>query len=470
MVNKNKKNKYLICALLLTVFFTSCPVADEFTELPWTYPPGVTSKEAYTNGKTVKIALSVNGSEDPLVALRYRMATNFGPYYFDYVVLCSAKMVKKENTSGSGFTFNIDLSDVKSILDRRSSTIAPLQSKGMKVLLQIENNGEGFTFANLPPSLIYPFAQTCKNILVQYNLDGFEFNDVNGDDPVNGLYAYPSLGISNYYDGIFDNFPAYNESAMGDRLDIATAVIPRDLDEPANGNNWSFSSDQAKVEYFWLNGAHAYGTLLSYFRSVPVWQDPNAPDSSIIGELEDKPILVRETGFASGRDDLEDVLNSGDLYAHFKYRNSYMSQWIDDPSRPTLDFTGILAMVNVFMSSHSAPDFGWKNTVTNQYTGKSIMTFVSHDKYCPGILDLGTALTDEEIRFFSTEFANGNMANDDIEHGVPYSIFYYTNVGNGGNVAARLSISSRIVYGGRQEQDYELTGLLNNGPEIVYVP
>ena len=463
------KTRNNICALLLAVLFTSCPVAGEFTELPWTYPPGVTSKTGYTNGRTVKVTLSIDGTEDPRVVLRYRMGTNFGPYYFDYVVLRSAKMVKVAGT-GDAFTFNLDLSEVKSILDRRSTMIAPLQSRGIKVLLQIENGGEGFTFANLPLPLIHPFAQECKNILEQYNLDGFEFNDINGDyiadDPAESLYAYPAMGRTNYYSGVFDDFPDYNPNKMGDRLTIADAVIPKDyLNYPTNNETWSLREDE-KVEYFWLNGAYSYGVLLSYFRTLPEWQVPNAPNS-IIGELRDKPILVRETGFASGRDDLE-IAIMDELYIYFQRRNSYLAQWIEDKKRPSMDFVGITDMVDVFMSNDSAPYFGWKNTVSNQYTGKSIMTFATHDKYCPGILDLNT-VTDEEIEIFSTRFANGNKDNvSDIAHGTPYILLYYTNVGDDANTAEKLSITSRIVYGGRQEEYFELIALLNNGPEVVY--
>ena len=458
------RTKHIICALLLAGFFTSCPVADEFTELPWTYPPGVTNKWEYTNGKTVKVALSISGSEDPNKALRYRMGTNFGPYYFDYVVLCSAKMKKINNETG-GFTFQLDDSEIRNILRNRGTMLTPLQSRGMKVLLQIENGGEGFTFANLPRKLRFAFALACKNFLEQYNLDGFEFNDVNGNDPVNGLYAYPATGGgATYYDGVFDDFPAYYENTDGDRLDIAAAVIPKDLREPTSGDNWSLTSGQ-KVDYFWLNGGYTYGVFLNYFRSVPVWQDPNqiGRESAIIGELADRPILVRETGFAAGRNGLRDVFDDNMLYGENGPRNYYLSSWIVDNAVATMDFTGIIGTVNVFMSNNAAPGFGWENT------GRSIMNYADHYRYCPGILDLGTAVTDAEITAFSRRFANGNWDNNtDEQRDIPYTILYYSNVGNGADTADRLSITSRIVYGGRQEQDYELLGLLENGPRVVY--
>ena len=429
----------LLAGVLLGI--TACPVADENTELPWTYPPGVTDKLDYTNGDKVKIALAITGDQDPGLALKYRMGSSTGPYYFDYVVLCAAKMVKEP--SGASFTFNLDLGEVQQILDNRTALLAPLQAKGIKVLLQIVNGGDGFSFANLPYTLRQPFAKTVRDILVRNNLDGLEFVDING-----GSGVYPALGEEHYYDPAFDDRPAYNPDHIGDTIAIGHVDILNSSDEIIP------LSDEQKVDYFWHQGGYNYGAFLTYFR--PLVESPNTPTTAVIGDWHDKPIWVREVGFGAG--DSRNPLNPN----LFGTQRSYIAAWIKDDNREELQFTAVSDMANVFISSNvNGTPFGWEGT------GKSIMEFADHLRYSPGILDLSSA-TETQIEAFSERFADGNMVNPDdfIFHGDPYALLYYTNVGL--NDAAKLSISSRYVYGGRQENGVFLVGLLKNGPEVVY--
>ena len=417
----------VIRILFLTLIFclcAGCPVTDGDTELPWTYPPGVTDKSDFSNGQ-VKAALSVSGGEDPLIALRYRMDNANGPYYFDYVVLSSAKMRKV--VSGGAFTFDLDLGDIQDILNNRVTKLAPLQSKGFKILLEVSNGGDGYSFANLPYTLRQPFAKTIKDTLDRYGLDGIEFNDING-----GAGAYPVIGQA-FYDP--DSDEEVNPNQLGDTVTVS--------------NNY-------EADDYWHTGGNNYGAFLSYFRYQQ--QSPSTPATAVIGKQFDKPILVRENGFAGG--------DFGSPHEN----KFYMDHWISDAKRPEMTFTSVMEQINYILYPGAAPfsdtasrPFGWEGS------GQSIMPHAVHSLYAPGVLDLRTA-SNEEIAYFSERFANGNLdkSDEDMSWGESYGLLYYA--GLGGNDAGKLSITSRWVYGTREEgRQHELIAVQEDGPEVLYV-
>jgi hypothetical protein len=349
------------------------------------------------------------------------MGSATGPYYFDYIVLSTAKMEVAADKS-----ITLDVTDLLPILDNRVAMLSPLQSKGFKILLGVTNGGDGITFANLPYTLRQPFAKTIKDILDKYGLDGIEFNDENG-----GEGAYPEVG-KEFYD------PANDE-------------------EENPGELWDTVAPASEyyVDDYWHRGGHNYGAFLTYFRlNVQSWETPT---TSVIGTWQDNPILVRETGFAGGK--------TGNSYN----TDNYMQDMIQDDHRPEMEFTSITTQVNYFLSpqvlggSGDQP-FGWEGT------GQSIMSYAVHNLYSPGILDLENT-TEPQILAFSRRFAEGNKEKreDDLDWGTIYGILYYTNLNVSDN-AAKLSISSKWVYGSREENaQAQLETVRDDGPEVIFV-
>ncbi|MDR0760690.1 MAG: hypothetical protein LBF74_11390, partial [Treponema sp.] len=388
---------------------------------PWTYAPGITDKADFPNSQ-VKVVLSVTGDQDPRLALNYRMASATGPYYFDYIVLSTAKM--KVNSDRS---LTLDVSDLLPILDNRVALLSPLQSKGFKILLGVTNGGGGITFANLPYTLRQPFAKTIKDTLDRYGLDGIEFNDENG-----GEGAYPEIGME-FYDPVNDE--QENPNTLWDTV--------------APGTDYD-------VDYYWHEGGYNYSAFLTYFRlNVQSWETPT---TSVIGAWQDNPILVRETGFAGGK--------TGNSY---DTPNNYMQDMIRDAHREEMEFTSITNQVNYFLSPRvlggtGDQPFGWEGS------GQSVMPYAVHGLYSPGILDLEST-ADSQIRAFSRRFAEGNKENQDydLDWGAIYGILYYTNL-NDSDVAAKLSISSKWVYGSREvNAQAQLEAVHEDGPDVVYV-
>jgi len=514
-----KKIKLLAILLPLAGLFLSCPSSDGYFELPWYIPPGRTvSKEDALEHVYARVAVEVTSPQDLLRISRFRLnigdlelgepGFGTGPLFFDYVILSAARMIKT-GSAEAGFQFALDTSELDYILNNRAAYIAPLQRQGVRVLLQVTNcryRSGGFTFANLPLTLRYQLALKSNLVLVRYNLDGFEFIDKYGDNPELGLYAYPRItGRPTHYDAVFDHFPDHNPRRLLERFNISEVRIPKNLRintfaTPINWNElWEDLTEDERLMYFWLSGGHSYGNFLSYFRILEFWQDPDQSFTGVIGPFETHPIIVREAGFSSGRTNMSQLIN-GELFRYHQSRNSFMPMWIHDLTRPHMMFTSITDQVNYFLSDNLAPVFGWKHDCISQCvglschpdyhggehcsgSGRSVMDYATNNIYGPGILDLYPGrITDEEIRIFSERFASGDLVYDPVSGqlrnlnnafmpGMSFALLYYTNLtGPGPEIAERLSITSRIVYGGR-EVDFrgQLIGLRKDGPAVIYV-
>jgi hypothetical protein len=404
---------------------TGCPEVTDDTELPWTNAPGITDKSVYnTTGEEIraKVALAVTGAQDPLLALNYRLDNAYGPYFFDYVILTWAKMTVTR--TGGTLAFGLDLSGIRSTLDAKSTTIAPLQARGIKVLLGVTNGGGGISFANLPYTYRESFAKTIKDTLDRYGLNGIEFNDQDAGDG-----AYPYLGAAQYYDPDTD----WEDGTPDDGSTVA-----------------GIESAQAVLDY-WKTGALNYSAFLTYFRRQEHYTGTTA---AIIGAYGDNPVIVRETGFAGG----EGTTN-------------YMDVWIRDSHRPLMEFISVTDQVNYCVSPAVPPfgndRFGWNGT------GASVMqSFVTHMFYAPGIIDLST-VTAEDLSYFGERFGWGNQGydagGDDYDAGFAYGFIYFNNLTAGDDdTAAKLSLASKWVYGSR---DVNLGPEVSrdNGPAVLYV-
>jgi hypothetical protein len=421
---KQRDSNLMMLMCLAALFLAGCPHATDTTELPWTYAPGITDKSVYnTTGEEIraKIALEVSGSGDPLLALNYRLDNAYGPYFFDYAVLTWAKMTV--TITGGQLAFGLDLSEIQSILDDKSAKIAPLQAKGIKILLGVTNGGGGITFANLPYTYRETFAKTIKDTLDRYGLNGIEFNDQGAGDE-----AYPHLGAPPYYD------PG-NDWRDG---------------VPDDGSTVSIGSASQVLDY-WKTGSLNYSAFLTYFRKQ---EHDTGTTAAIIGAYADNPILIRETGFAGG---------SG--------RTNYMDQWIRDDHRPEMEFISVTDQVNYYVGITLPPfngaRFGWEGT------GASVMqNFATHMFYAPGIIDLST-VTAEDLSYFGRRFGWGNQGydagRDDYSAGSAYGLIYFNNLTEESDeIAAKLSLASKWVYGPRDENlGPEVSR--DSGPVVLYV-
>ncbi|MGH3164430.1 MAG: glycosyl hydrolase family 18 protein, partial [Trebonia sp.] len=111
----------------------------------------------------------------------YALASN-GANVFDIGIIFAANI--NYNGSSAYLSFN---SQVQAALDNAATEIAPLQAKGIKVLLSILGNHEGAGFANFPSqSAAAAFAEQLAEAVATYNLDGIDFDDEYADYGTNG--------------------------------------------------------------------------------------------------------------------------------------------------------------------------------------------------------------------------------------------------------------------------------------------
>lgn len=107
---------------------------------------------------------------------------NAGEYYFtgtnpkeevvDHVVLFAS------NIRGTATTVQLHHNNNQTyILNNYSTLIAPLQAKGIKVLLGLLGDHTGIGFANLTATQRESFAQAIKTCVNTYGLDGVDFDD-----------------------------------------------------------------------------------------------------------------------------------------------------------------------------------------------------------------------------------------------------------------------------------------------------
>lgn len=69
------------------------------------------------------------------------------------------------------------------VLNNRATLIAPLQQRGIKVLLGLLGDWTGVGFANLTPAMEESFAQQVATAVNVNNLDGVDFDDEYADYP-----------------------------------------------------------------------------------------------------------------------------------------------------------------------------------------------------------------------------------------------------------------------------------------------
>ncbi len=163
---------------------------------------------------------------------QYVLASN-GANVFDIGIIFAANI----NYDGSSAYLYFN-PQVQSVLDNAATQIAPLQAKGIKVLLSILGNHQGAGISNFPDqSSAAAFASQLTNAVNTYGLDGIDFDDEYADYGTNGTgqpnsWSFPYLvqalrndlpnkTISLYFIGPASSSLSYNGIVVGDLIDYS---------------------------------------------------------------------------------------------------------------------------------------------------------------------------------------------------------------------------------------------------------
>lgn len=167
---KNLKHLFLFAAMIAGAFITSCSNDDYMVETQQDAQPTTRS----VGVKTPKLTTYIETNDiNPLNAGEYYFTgTNPQEQVIDNVILFAS------NIRGTASTVQLYHNNNQTyILNNASTLIAPLQAKGIKVLLGLLGDHTGVGFANLSPTMVESFAQQIAACVKKYNLDGVDFDD-----------------------------------------------------------------------------------------------------------------------------------------------------------------------------------------------------------------------------------------------------------------------------------------------------
>ena len=163
---------------------------------------------------------------------QYALASN-GANVFDIGIIFAANI--NYNGTSAELYFN---PQVQAVLDNAATQIAPLQAKGIKVLLSILGNHEGAGFANFSDqATAAAFASQLSSAVSTYGLDGIDFDDEYADYGTNGTaqpnaWSFPYLVqalrndlpdkiISLYFIGPSSTTLSYDGIVVGDLINYS---------------------------------------------------------------------------------------------------------------------------------------------------------------------------------------------------------------------------------------------------------
>lgn len=161
---------FIIATMIAGTIVTSCSnvgMEDDVMQQSDTQ----TSTRA-VGSKTPKLTVYIETNDvNPLNAKEY-LFSNTSEEVVDHVILFAS------NIRGTAGTVQLYHNNNQShILSNASTLIAPLQQKGIKVLLGLLGDHTGVGFANLTPAMINSFAQQVADCVNTYGLDGVDFDD-----------------------------------------------------------------------------------------------------------------------------------------------------------------------------------------------------------------------------------------------------------------------------------------------------
>jgi hypothetical protein len=272
-------------ALSALLFFTGCPSSDPgggFTRLAEETYPGTVSGLTKTtvNGNDIKTLLYVEVNDhSPLNAGDYVLVNDDRTdtkYFFDYVVLFAANVRDRNCALETGDDHGCTESGVhlhfnrqtRYVLNNASTLIAPLQAKGIKVLLGLLGDHDGIGFASMNLSEISTFVADVAAAVSTYNLDGVDFDDEwanrenwlagDGITNVSKVNTNATTGTKLVYPTM-DYWWPFPDAPFAAKRDPAKGIVP---------NNYSPSATGAQLETMWKAGGDPYYNLLTAMRAA----------------------------------------------------------------------------------------------------------------------------------------------------------------------------------------------------------
>jgi hypothetical protein len=217
--------------LAVAVAGTSSALIRAETFTPAAAATGAARPAATKSGPITTAYVEVNNDSIANVG-KYVLASN-GANVFDMGIIFAAN-INYDGTSAQLY-FN---PQVQAVLDNAATQIAPLQAKGIKVLLSILGNHQGAGFANFPDQQsATAFAAQLSNAVSTYGLDGIDFDDEYADYGTNGTaqpnaWSFPYLVqalrndlpnkiISLYFIGPSSTTLSYNGIVVGDLINYS---------------------------------------------------------------------------------------------------------------------------------------------------------------------------------------------------------------------------------------------------------
>jgi hypothetical protein len=196
-----------------------------------TAAPAAVAAAATKSGPITTAYVEVNNNSITNVG-KYVLASN-GANVFDIGIIFAANI--NYNGTSANLYFN---PQVQAVLDNAATQIAPLQAKGIKVLLSVLGNHQGAGFANFPDQqTATAFAAQLANAVSAYGLDGIDFDDEYADYGTNGTaqpnaWSFPYLVqalrndlpnkiISLYFIGPSSTTLSYNGIVVGNLLNYS---------------------------------------------------------------------------------------------------------------------------------------------------------------------------------------------------------------------------------------------------------
>ncbi|ACU71561.1 mannosyl-glycoproteinendo-beta-N-acetylglucosaminidase [Catenulispora acidiphila DSM 44928] len=178
--------------IAVAVLGTSSAVVRAQAATPAAAADGAAAPAATKSGPITTAYVEVN-TNSITSAGNYTLASN-GANVFDIAIIFAANI----NYDGTKATLYFN-PQVQAVLDNAATQIAPLQAKGIKVLLSILGNHQGAGFANFPDQAgAAAFATLLSNAVNTYGLDGIDFDDEYADYGTNGTpqpnaWSFPYL-------------------------------------------------------------------------------------------------------------------------------------------------------------------------------------------------------------------------------------------------------------------------------------
>ncbi|HWG22977.1 MAG TPA: endo-beta-N-acetylglucosaminidase H [Actinospica sp.] len=217
--------------LAVAVAGTSSALIRAETATPAAAATGAKTAAAAKSGPITTAYVEVNNDSITSVG-NYTLASN-GANVFDIGIIFAA------NINYDGTTAQLYFNpQVQAVLDNAATQIAPLQAKGIKVMLSILGNHQGAGFANFPDQQsAAAFATQLSNAVSTYGLDGIDFDDEYADYGTNGTaqpnaWSFPYLVqalrndlpnkiISLYFIGPSSTTLSYNGIVVGDLINYS---------------------------------------------------------------------------------------------------------------------------------------------------------------------------------------------------------------------------------------------------------